>query len=133
CGIGRDGQRRKLMLESYWIQNDRVVLKFAGYDTIEAAETLIGYEFGIPEAERIELAEDEFYDWELEGCAVAIKDGPTIGNVREIMRTGAVALLVVEDDARREHLVPMAHTIVVEIDVSRKRILIDPPDGLLDL
>jgi len=42
-------------------------------------------------------------------------------------------LLVVEDDTRREHLIPMAQSIVVEIDLSTRKILIDPPDGLLDL
>jgi len=49
------------------------------------------------------------------------------------MRTGGVELLVVEDEARREHLIPLAQAIVVEVDVPRKKILIDPPEGLLDL
>ncbi len=49
------------------------------------------------------------------------------------MRTGGVELLVIEDDARREVFVPMAESIVIEIDIPRKRILIDPPEGLLDL
>jgi len=49
------------------------------------------------------------------------------------MRTGGVELLVVEDDAQREHFIPMAQSIVVEIDIPRKTILIDPPEGLLDL
>lgn len=132
-GIGLDGKCVQLKLENHWFQNDRMVLKFSGYDTIDSAKTLIGYEFGLPEAERVELPEDEFYDWELEGCSVEIEHGSTIGRVREVMRTGGVELLVVEDDARREHLIPMAETIVVGIDISRKKILIDPPEGLLDL
>ena len=132
-GIGLDGVRKQFKLESHWFQNDRMVLKFSGYDTIESAKTLVGYEFGLPEAERVQLAEDQFYDWELEGCSVELEHGPSIGTVREVMRTGGVELLVVEDDARREHFIPMAQTIVVEIDVSGKKILIDPPDGLLDL
>mgnify|MGYP003694144193 CR=1 FL=1 len=49
------------------------------------------------------------------------------------MRTGGVELLVVENDERGEIFVPMVASIVVEIDVSRKKILIDPPEGLLDL
>lgn len=132
-GVGPEGEQKQLELENHWFQNERVVLKFAGYDSIESAKTLVGYEFGIPEAERVELSKDEFYDWELEGCSVAAGDGLVIGTVREVMRTGGVELLVVEDDARREHLIPMARSIVVNIDISRKQILIDPPDGLLDL
>jgi 16S rRNA processing protein RimM len=132
-GVGPEGEQKQLELEDYWFQNERVILKFAGYDSIESAKSLVGYEFGVPEAERVELSKGEFYDWELEGCSVEVRDGLAIGSVREVMRTGGVELLVVEDDARREHLIPMAQSIVVHIDISRKKILIDPPDGLLDL
>jgi 16S rRNA processing protein RimM len=133
-GVGPGGERRQLQLESYWFQNDRMVLKFAGYDRPEAAKALVGYAFGLPEAERVELADGEFYDWELEGCAVETRTGEAIGKVREVMRTGGVELLVVAvEDARREVFVPMAQPIVVEIDIAIKRILIDPPEGLLDL
>ncbi len=132
-GVGSSGERKRLELENYWFQNDRMVLKFAGYDTIESAKALVGYEFGLPEAERVQLSRDEFYDWELEGCLVEDKPGSIIGKVSEVMRTGGVELLVVEDAAGEEILIPMAQAIVVEIDISRKKILIDPPEGLLDL
>jgi 16S rRNA processing protein RimM len=132
-GVGSSGERKELKLEGHWFQNDRMVLKFAGYDTIESAKTLVGYEFGLPETERVQLPEDEFYDWELEGCSVEIENGAPVGNVREVMRTGGVELLVVEDANRREHLIPLAQEIVVDVDISRKKILIDPPEGLLDL
>ena len=132
-GVASSGERKQLELESYWFQNDRMVLKFTGFDTIESASALVGYEFGLPEAERVQLPEDEFYDWELEGCSVENKSGTVIGKVREVMRTGGVELLVVEDEARRETLIPMAQSIVVEIDIPGKKILIDPPEGLLEL
>ena len=132
-GIGPGGEDKELQLESYWFQNDRVVLKFLGYDSIESADTLVGYELGLPEAERVQLSPDEFYDWELEGCSVELEHGSAIGNVREVIRTGGVELLVVEDDTQREHLIPMAESIVIEIDLSRRKIVIDPPEGLLDL
>jgi len=132
-GIGPGGEHKELQLESYWFQNDRVVLKFLGFDSIESANTLVGFELGLPEAERVQLSADEFYDWELEGCSVEIEHGGAVGNVREVMRTGGVELLVVEDDTRREHLIPMAESIVIEIDLSRRKIVIDPPEGLLDL
>jgi 16S rRNA processing protein RimM len=132
-GVGPDGERKQLKLESFRFQNDRMVLKFASYDSPEAAKALVGFEFGLPEAERVELAEDEFYDWELEGCAVENKLGQVIGKVREVMRTGGVELLVVENKARREIFIPMAQEIVIDIDVANKKILIDPPEGLLEL
>ena len=132
-GIGPRGERQQLELEDYWFQNDRVVLKFVGYDNVEAAQALVGFSFGLPEEERVELPHDEYYDWELEGCLVETKDGDSVGKVSKILRTGGVELLVVEDEAQREQMIPMAESIVVGIDIASKRILIDPPEGLLDL
>jgi ribosomal 30S subunit maturation factor RimM len=53
--------------------------------------------------------------------------------VRNIMRTGGVEILVVANQAEKEFLIPMAQDICVEIDVTRKLIRIDPPEGLLEL
>jgi len=132
-GVAPGGERKQFELENYWFQNDRLVLKLSGYDDIDSAKPLVGYEFGVPEAERVELGKDEYYDWELEGCLVEDNLGSAIGKVREIMRTGGVELLVVENEQRHEYLIPMAAPIVTEIDISRKKILVDPPEGLLEL
>jgi 16S rRNA processing protein RimM len=59
--------------------------------------------------------------------------GNKIGKVREVMRTGGVDMLAVGDDIGRDYLVPMAASIVVAVDISRKSIVIDPPEGLLEL
>jgi 16S rRNA processing protein RimM len=131
--VAPSGERNQFEIENYWFQNDRVVLKFSGYDDIEAAKRLIGCEFGVPETERVTLAENEFYDWELEGCLVEDKSGAVIGKVREILRTGGVELLVVENDQHYDHMIPMAAAIVTEIDIAGKKIVVDPPAGLLDL
>ena len=126
------GERQSIKLENFWFQNDRVVLKLAGYDDIDRAKELVGYDFALPEADRVELEEDEFYDWELEGCTVKVGE-KSIGEVRSVMRTGGPAVLVVADDSGSERLVPLAAEIVVSIDKAARVILIDPPAGLLDL
>jgi 16S rRNA processing protein RimM len=132
--VGTDGSRMTLTLEEHWLQSGRIVLKFAGYDTVEEAGALVGYEFAVPEAERVELSEDEFYDWELEGCRVESIAGEEIGRVREILRTGGgVGVLAVDNQLTgREHLIPLAEDICVEINVERKLIRVDAPEGLLE-
>src|SRR5258705_13240629 len=81
-GVSSSGGRKQFELENHWFQNDRMVLKFAGYDRIESARALVGYELGVPWPERVDLAKDEFYDWELEGCLVERTLGLTIGKGR---------------------------------------------------
>lgn len=128
-----DGKRRAVDLEEHWLQSRHIVLKFAGYDTIEAARTLVGTELGVPFAERVELSEDEYYDFELTGCRVENIAGEHIGQVREVMHTGPTNLLVVDGaNTGREHLIPLAYEICVEIDKTGKLIRVDLPEGLLE-
>src|SRR5438046_7927203 len=132
-GLAADGTRRSLQIEEQWFHGDRLVLKFAGFDRVEEAKQLVGYDLVVPSADRVELPPDSYYEWQLVGCRVETIDGSYVGDVQGIMRTGGVELLTVVDAAGRERLVPMAGDICVEIDVTRKFIRIDPPAGLLEL
>jgi 16S rRNA processing protein RimM len=131
--IAPDGSRRSLQIEEHWFHGNRLILKFAAYDSIDEARELAGYQLAVPASERIELPEDHFYEWELVGCRVETTDGTLIGLVREVMHTGGVEILVVAGDAGRETLIPMARDICVGIDVAQKVVRVDPPEGLLEL
>ena len=131
------GERHTLSIEKSWLHGGRVILKFAGYDSPEAARALVGRELAVPETDAIELEEDEFYDWELVDCRVETIDKQEIGSVREVLHTGAAPVLVVRDATAtgggREHLIPLAESICVEIDTEAKLIRVDPPEGLLEI
>lgn len=126
-----DGTRRELKIERFWFQKGRLVLKFEGVDTVDAAEGLRNAEICVPEAEAVELEEGEFFDWQLEGCEVETVEGERVGTVRELMRTGGAEILVVEGDGG-EFLIPFAESICTDVDVEAKLIRIDPPEGLLE-
>ena len=130
--VSPNGEHKTGSLEDFWFQKDRVVLKLSGYDDVDAAKQLIGYEFAVPESDRVQLGADEFYDWELEGCTVKVGER-SIGQVRSVMKTGGAEILVVSDESGNEKLVPLAASIVVAIDPAAKTIVVDPPEGLLDL
>jgi 16S rRNA processing protein RimM len=126
-----NGARAELKIEDFWFQKNRIILKFENYDSIETAQTLINSEICVPESEAVELDEDEFFDWELAGCAVETTEGERIGTVREVMRTGGTENLVVVNGSK-DHLIPFAETICVEVDIENKLIRVDLPEGLLD-
>jgi 16S rRNA processing protein RimM len=131
--VALDGTKQVVELEDFWFQNDRVVLKFVGYETVEKAQELLGCEFAVPEKDRVPLPEDHYYDWELEGCTVKVVDGAAIGKVHSILKTGGTEILEVADESGSKRMIPLAASIVVEIDTAEKMIVIDPPEGLLDL
>ncbi len=130
-GVRESGERLELKIEKFWFQSGRVILKFAGFDTIERGETLRNVEICVPESDAVELDDGEYFDWELAGCNVVTIDGTEIGEVRELMRTGGTELLVIQGEAK-EFLIPFAEAICVEVDIESKLIKIDPPEGLLE-
>ena len=126
-----DAKHLGLKIENHWFQSGRMVLKFAGYDSIEQGEMLRGAEICVPETDAVELDEGEFFDWQLEGCKVETLDGTEVGIVKELMRTGATEILVVQG-SEKEFLIPFAETICPDVDIENKLIRIDPPEGLLE-
>ena len=132
-GISSEDEKRSLQIEEKWFHGNRLVLKFAGFDSIDEAKELVGYNLAVPEADRVELPADTFYQWELAGCRVETIDGSDIGKVTGVMNTGGVEMLKIVDETGRDRLIPMASDIVIEIDKEKKFIRIDPPEGLLEL
>ena len=127
------GPREVLAVEDHWLHGDRVVFKFEGYDTPEQSAALVGRDLCVPESEAVELEEGEYFDFQLEGCRAQTVDGRELGTVREVLHTGGEApVLVIRDEGGREHLVPFAESICVEVDVEGKLIRVDPPEGLLE-
>lgn len=126
-----NGSCRELKIEGFFFQKGRIVLKFAGFDSVEAGEELRNADVCVPETETVHLETDEYFDWQLEGCTVETITGEVVGQVRELMRTGGTEVLVV-DGAEKEYLIPFAESICTVVDVENKMIRIDPPEGLLD-
>jgi 16S rRNA processing protein RimM len=115
-------------VENTWMHGDRLIFKFLGVDTISDAEKLAGAEVSIPFEQRAELTDDEIYQSDLIGCEVFDATGRSLGVVTEFEETGGAPLLHVG-----ELLIPFAKSICTEIDPERKRIVVNLPDGLLDL
>jgi 16S rRNA processing protein RimM len=77
------------------------------------------------------LAADEIYVADLVGCRVYDLAGQELGAVTATFPSGAHEILEVK--GAREFLLPLVDAIVTEIDVAARRIVCDPPEGLLDL
>jgi len=129
--VSPGAKRLELKIEGHWFQNGRLVLKFADFDSVEAAESLRGIEICVPEEQAVDLQEGEFFDWQIEGCRVETIGGETIGVVREVQRTGGTENLLV-DGQDKDFLIPFAEPICIEVDVEKRLIRIDPPEGLLE-
>lgn len=128
---GRD-RREPRCITGVRRQGDALLVTFAGCETAEAASALVGRLIAVPEAEALPLPPGHFYPWQLVGCRVLTDDGREVGRVTRIERTGAQDLWVVGADGR-EHLIPAVPEIVIDVDLAARRVVIRPPEGLLEL
>jgi 16S rRNA processing protein RimM len=120
-------------VENTWMHGDHLILKFKGVDTISAAEKLAGADVAIPFEQRATLAEEEFYQSDLIGCEVVDAAGRPLGMVEDFQETGGAPLLTLKTPAGRELLIPFANSICTKIDLEHKQIVVNPPEGLLEL
>ncbi|WP_281689582.1 ribosome maturation factor RimM [Pseudonocardia thermophila] len=112
----------------------RLLVRFAEVPDRTAAEQLRGTRLLI-DADQVKPADDpdEFHVHQLEGMRVELTDGTPVGTVREVTFGPGGDLLVVARPERADALVPFVKAIVPTVDVQAGRIVIDPPEGLLDL
>ncbi len=134
--VGRPGSGATIRREirSARILRGRPVLGLEGVEDIGTAESLRGYELRIAESERASLPEGVFYFDELIGCRAESPAGATIGEVAGVEEAGGGILLVVRlAGGGGDALVPFVERICPVVDPAARRIVMDPPDGLLEV
>lgn len=109
-----------------------LIVSLSGVSSRSEAEELINNDVHIREAEAAPLEEGEYYLHQLFGLKVVGADGSPIGEVREILETGANDVLIVSRRGRGDALIPMIRDVVQEIDFEQGQIVITPLEGLLD-
>lgn len=129
----RDGTLRPLTVAATRPHQDRLLVRFAEVLTRDVAETLRGALLLVDVADLPPTEDpDEFYPHELEGLAAELADGTVLGKVVEVANGPGGDLLVLNLTDGREVLVPFVKAIVPEVDVPGRRVVLDPPEGLLD-
>jgi len=130
--IERNGAAVAVRLTSARFHRQRPVIGIDGVETMTDAEALGGLELRVPVDRLAPLPPDTFYRHDLIGCVVETVDGRTVGRVTDVEGTMAGSRLIV-DGASGEVLIPLVAEICTVVDPAAKRIVIDPPDGLIEV
>ncbi|SON62508.1 Ribosome maturation factor RimM [Mycobacterium simulans] len=133
-GADQEGDNeRGYVVDSARDHGARLLVRLVGVTDRDAADALRGSLFVIDSDELPPIDEpDTFYDHQLEGLRVRTTVGQDIGVVAEVLHTAAGELLAVKRDAG-EVLVPFVSAIVTTVSLDDGVLVIDPPEGLLDL
>jgi 16S rRNA processing protein RimM len=127
------GTDQAVVIEKVWRHQENWVLKFAGVDSISDAERFRGADLWVPRNERAPLPEGEYYESDLLGFEVRdAASGEAVGIVQGWRRFGGPPLLEVECSGR-EALIPFVPAICRKVDLERRMVEVDLPEGLLEL
>jgi 16S rRNA processing protein RimM len=113
-------------------QGEAVLLTLAGCESVATARALVGRLVALPRAQALPPPPGHVYPWQLVGCRVLTEDGRPVGELSAVESSPAHDLWVVRGSGR-EHLIPAVAEIVVDVDVGARRVVIRPPEGLLEL
>jgi 16S rRNA processing protein RimM len=127
------GDRGPITVAARRWHGETLLLIVDGVDSREAAEELRDTELHVPVADLPELDDPEsFYDHQLVGLAARLPDGSPLGELVAVRHEGADLLVVRRVDGG-ELLVPFVSAIVPTVDVAGGVVVVDPPEGLLEL
>jgi len=108
---------------------ENLVIKFAGYESIEQAESLVSLFIEIEGKSRVPLKDGEFYYYEIMNFVV-YSDGKKLGSLSAVVNYGGNDLFVIETEAKNELLYPAMKDLIIRIDYSEKKIFVERIEGL---
>lgn len=120
----------RLCLEAVRETPSDLLLKFEGMESREQVEGLRGKLLLVTAGELGEPPPESMWEHQVIGLEVMVKGEDRLGEVVEILETGANDVIVVRGD--REYLIPMIEEVVIEVDLEAGLMFIDPIPGLLE-
>ena len=126
------GGRRLRVVGIRW-HSGMLLLRFEGVADRDAAAILTGTVLTVDVADLAPPDDpDEFHDHQLVGLRAELADGTRVGSVREVLHGPGGELLVVSRAGLPDALVPFVRQIVPAVDLAGGRVVLTPPDGLLE-
>lgn len=129
-----DTGKEQLVLEIQSVKffKQMVILKFKGIDNINDIEKYKGKNLYVTREHAVKLEKDEYFIADMIGCSVEDEDGKILGELKDVMRTGANDVYVVENEEGKELLFPAIKECVLNVDIEQAKITVHIMPGLLD-
>ena len=107
-----------------------VILKFKGYDNINDVERFRQAKLLVTRDNAVELAETEYFIADLIGLKASSDEGEELGEITDVLQTGANDVYVISKEGAPDLLVPAIKDCVVNVDVKAGTIVLHLLDGL---
>lgn len=125
-------EKRELEIAQARFFKNQVILKFKGIDNINDVEKYRKADLYVTREHAIPLEEDEYYVADLIGLTVISDEDETLGEITDVLQTGANDVYVVETTDGKEILLPAIHECILNVDMEAKQMRVHVLAGLLD-
>ena len=129
--IDFNGDHIEVTVATHRVHKGADLLKFKHLNSINDVEKFKGCSLLVSADELDELDENEFYYFEIIGCQVVTTDDEVIGEISEILETGANDVWVVKRPGQKDALIPYIEDVVKSVDIESKKVTINVLEGLL--
>ncbi|MEL7567710.1 MAG: ribosome maturation factor RimM [Dehalobacterium sp.] len=127
-----DAKKNYLTIESVRAHLELFLVKFQGIDERDEAEKLINSFLTVDQDQVMDLPPGHFYRFQIIGLAVYDVQETCLGELTDILETGANDVYVVKNEEQKELLIPALKSIVRKIDIEKNRMTVELPEGLND-
>ena len=121
----------EVVVATHRVHKGADLLKFKHLNSINDVEKYKGCALLVSTDDLEELEENEFYYFEIIGCEVVTTDGEKIGEISEILETGANDVWVVKRQGQKDALIPYIEDVVKDVNIDAKTVPIQVLEGLL--
>ena len=120
----------ELQIEEVKFSKNLVLIKFKGIETIEQAEELRNLYLQAKRSD-IKLEEGAHFIVDLIGLEVYTEEGILLGKLKEVLQPGANDVYIVEDEAKKEILLPAIPDVIKKIDIANNKMIVKLLKGLI--
>ncbi|MBL8116282.1 MAG: 16S rRNA processing protein RimM [Anaerolineae bacterium] len=118
-------------IQSVRMHQEYALMRFKGINDRDAADHLRQLVVMVAIDDAIPLEEGELYLYQLIGLEVRLENGDLLGQITEVLETGANDVYIVKSDQYGEVLIPAIPQTIRSIDRQTRIMTVHLPEGLL--
>lgn len=126
-------EQKTVGIEQVKFFKNMVILKLKGYDSMNEVEGLRQKDLLVTRDQAVKLEADENFIVDLIGLKVVTDEGETLGEMKDVLQTGANDVYIVKASSGKEILLPAIKDCILKVDLEKGEMLVHVLDGLLDL
>ncbi len=120
-----------VQIESVKYHKEMALIKLKEFNNINDVLFLKNKLVYIDGVDKVKLLKDNYFIDDLIGCEVFDLEGNSIGHIKDVLQSSSNDIYIIEDK-NKEYLIPAVKEFIKDININKKKIVIDPIEGMIE-